>query len=76
MPARTTDLGTDGRLLSCPLRTLDHRTFDLYLNGTVLGTGVKLAGVSTSLTRIELSSSSYSTTTKYTASRDDIVVLP
>jgi hypothetical protein len=50
--------------MSMPARTTD------------LGTGVKLAGVSTSLTRIELSSSSYSTTTKYTASRDDIVVLP
>jgi hypothetical protein len=59
------------------LRNIDWttRTFDLYLNGTAVATGAKLSGTSSSITRIELYNTYYSTTA-YTAYWDDIVLLP
>jgi hypothetical protein len=60
------------------LRNIDWtaRTFDLYVNSTSVATGAKFAGTSTSITRIELYNTYYSSTTSYPAYWDEFELLP
>jgi hypothetical protein len=69
---------TVGTWYHIELRNIDWtaRSFDLYVNGVALLTGVKFMGTSTSITRIELYNTEYSSTTSYSAYWDEFEILP